>query len=312
MESFHLNSNKLKLIINHEISRYQQKGLNLLIGILLAYILISTPNLLKQFYPYLPYTNLILIQGIGVIIVNISLKLSCNLLIYLLYISKFSYFEQFRISQDPWPWEKNPSEFRALLLKTLKQLAINGLIVSPVFSLLLLALFGSEVQVSPEKFPDQWELTWQLIFCMMVADTYNYWSHRLMHSPYFYKKSHKVHHEFVVSVSIAAEYFTPAEHLLSNCIQTGLGPMLLGFRCHIVTFYLWIAFQTIEPADAHSGYDFPWSPFRLLPFSGGADYHDFHHSHNVGNFASYFTYWDTICGTNEHYWRYFEKKQKIT
>ena len=35
-----------------------------------------------------------------------------------------------------------------------------------------------------------------------------------------------------------------------------------------------------------SGFEFPWSPFRLLPFSASATYHDYHHSHNRGNFSS--------------------------
>lgn len=49
-------------------------------------------------------------------------------------------------------------------------------------------------------------------------------------------------------------------------------------------------------------YEFPWSPWKLIPFYGGAAYHDYHHF--VGgkchtNFASVFTYCDFIYGTNK-------------
>lgn len=50
--------------------------------------------------------------------------------------------------------------------------------------------------------------------------------------------------------------------------------------------------------DGHCGYGFSWSIFRLLPFSGSAQGHDFHHSHNKGNFASFFTWWDWAMGTD--------------
>jgi sterol desaturase/sphingolipid hydroxylase (fatty acid hydroxylase superfamily) len=88
------------------------------------------------------------------------------------------------------------------------------------------------------------------------------------------------------------------------------------------------------------GYEFPWSPYRLLPFSGSSTAHDYHHSvsrplrtcclvcssqhtclltllapfhcvavqHNVGNFASFFTWWDRAMGTDQAFVRY-ERKQ---
>lgn len=49
--------------------------------------------------------------------------------------------------------------------------------------------------------------------------------------------------------------------------------------------------------DAHSGYEFPWNPYRCLPMASSATYHDFHHSKNVGNFSGAFTYLDYIFGT---------------
>jgi sterol desaturase/sphingolipid hydroxylase (fatty acid hydroxylase superfamily) len=40
---------------------------------------------------------------------------------------------------------------------------------------------------------------------------------------------------------------------------------------------------------------------------GSASYHDFHHTHNVGNYSSFFQIWDTIFGTNKSYFKYLEK-----
>jgi methylsterol monooxygenase/4-alpha-methyl-delta7-sterol-4alpha-methyl oxidase len=61
--------------------------------------------------------------------------------------------------------------------------------------------------------------------------------------------------------------------------------------------------RTLETVDGHCGYEFSWSPYRLLPLSGSSDYHNFHHSMNVGNYGSFFSFWDSMCGTNSTYFR---------
>lgn len=55
--------------------------------------------------------------------------------------------------------------------------------------------------------------------------------------------------------------------------------------------------------EAHSGYEFPWSPMRVLPFVGGPSFHDHHHSNNVGNYAGSCYLWDLMLGTSDHYWK---------
>lgn len=50
---------------------------------------------------------------------------------------------------------------------------------------------------------------------MLVEDFAFYWSHRMLHTPYLYKKVHKVHHEFNNTVSIAATYAHPVEYFLA-------------------------------------------------------------------------------------------------
>lgn len=67
----------------------------------------------------------------------------------------------------------------------------------------------------------------------------------------------------------------------------------------------------METQDGHCGYDFSWSPYRLIPFSTSAAYHDFHHSHNVGNYSSFFSFWDTLFGCNNDYYAFEEKKKEI-
>jgi len=73
---------------------------------------------------------------------------------------------------------------------------------------------------------------------------------------------------------------------------------------------MWNIIRITETLDGHCGYEFSWSPFRLLPFSGSSNYHNFHHYQNKGNYCSLFTFWDSLCGTNLTFFKYNDKKQK--
>ena len=80
------------------------------------------------------------------------------------------------------------------------------------------------------------------------------------------------------------------------------GLVILGSNLHFTTLILWTIVRGIETHDAHCGYEFPWSPFRLIPFGGDASYHDYHHTRNVGNYGTFMTIWDTVFDTNKDYY----------
>jgi methylsterol monooxygenase len=66
--------------------------------------------------------------------------------------------------------------------------------------------------------------------------------------------------------------------------------------------------RLFQAIDAHSGYDFPWSLNKFIPFWAGADHHDFHHQAFVNNFSTSFRWWDWTLGTDTRY-RTFRKRQ---
>jgi sterol desaturase/sphingolipid hydroxylase (fatty acid hydroxylase superfamily) len=52
-----------------------------------------------------------------------------------------------------------------------------------------------------------------------------------------------------------------------------------------------LAYMTV---DDHCGYAFPWSPVRWFPLSANTDQHEFHHSKNMGCFASKLAIYDQL------------------
>jgi sterol desaturase/sphingolipid hydroxylase (fatty acid hydroxylase superfamily) len=161
-----------------------------------------------------------------------------------------------------------------------------------------------------EKLPDSWTLMLSIGFMMLCEDFAFHFSHRFLHWRVIYPYLHKVHHTHKTTIGLAAEYTHPIDYLIGSIIPGALGTLILGKHCHFFTTLIWGFVRLGETLDGHSGYEFSWSPYRLIPFSTSARYHDFHHSHNIGNFSSFFSFWDTIEGTNKVYYQFYERMRE--
>ncbi|KAL6615111.1 hypothetical protein ACP70R_037381 [Stipagrostis hirtigluma subsp. patula] len=156
--------------------------------------------------------------------------------------------------------------------------------------------------------PSAGEIVAQLVVYSVVEDYLNYWIHRLLHTKWGHDKIHRVHHEFTAPVGYAMSYSHWAENIIL-AIPALAGPTIVP--CHIIVHWLWFSIRLILGIDTHNGYNFPFSPTKLIPFYGGAKHHDFHHytgGYTHSNFAPLFTYCDYIYMTNKGY-RYHKASQ---
>eukprot|EP00871_Galdieria_phlegrea_P006073 jgi/Galph1/953/GphlegSOOS_G5683.1 len=138
----------------------------------------------------------------------------------------------------------------------------------------------------------------QVLFFFLVEDFGNYWLHRWLHTPWAYKTIHAVHHEYSAPFALAATYAHPLEVIILG-VPTFAGPMMIG--PHLFTLWVWLMMRQYEAVDIHSGYEFPWNLNSYLSFYGGTEHHDYHHYLYSGNFASIFTWCDSLYGTNLSY-----------
>ncbi|KJE96882.1 C-4 methylsterol oxidase [Capsaspora owczarzaki ATCC 30864] len=148
--------------------------------------------------------------------------------------------------------------------------------------------------------PAWYILAAQVFACLVIEDTWHYFMHRLLHHKAIYKYIHKVHHTFAAPFGMVAEYAHPAETLI---LGVGFFLGVLIFCNHLILNWAWVTLRLIETIEVHSGYDI-WTPLHLLPFYGGAKFHDFHHMNFTGNYASTFTFWDKLFGTDESFNKY--------
>ena len=301
----------LKDLFENEEVRYVKKGYGLISASLMTYsFFFLFPGFFFKWYLKLPFSDLSVMYAGGTLVIHTAFIVVSNVVMYFIYKADLPFFERYRISKGPWPWVADPESFQDKLKTTLKTIAFNNFVILPLSFVVSLGSGTILFRTDPFTYPSTFEITSQIIVFMLVEDCAFYWIHRLLHTPFLYKRLHKKHHEYKTTIGIAAEYSHPLEFVLANLIPTSLGASLLGSRCHILTWYMWIIVRILETTDGHCGYEFSWSPFRLLPLSGSANYHNFHHSHNVGNYSSFFTYWDTIFQTNKHYWRHLSRQEK--
>lgn len=178
----------------------------------------------------------------------------------------------------------------------------KSFIYLPLIMLLFWAVHALNLYVpyTYDTMPTWYSMIPRMIFCLVCEDAWHYWAHRLLHHPKLYGPIHKLHHTYNIPFGLAAEYAHPIETM-----TLGVGFFIpLPFVCdHLFVFWCWLAVRMMQTIDVHSGFYFPYlNPLYLLPFYGGVRFHDFHHSYFNANFASTFTYWDWLCGTDGPYW----------
>ncbi|XWS46000.1 hypothetical protein CRYUN_Cryun14cG0027400 [Craigia yunnanensis] len=188
------------------------------------------------------------------------------------------------------------------LFKCYKDVAVNKfiLVAGPLIAVSFPAFKWVGIRTSL-PLPSKWEVISQLVVYFLIEDYTNYWIHRLLHSRWAYENIHYMHHEYNAPFGFAAPYAHWAEILILG-IPTFLGPAMVP--CHMITLWLWTFLRQAEAIDTHSGYNFPWSLTKFIPFYGGAEYHDYHHyvgRQSQSNFASVFTYCDYVYGTDKEY-----------
>ena len=195
----------------------------------------------------------------------------------------------------------------------MKVVLLNNIVIVP--SVLFLNVFLNDYKVihsfEMEDLPSMWTFYWQYYFCTMIDDFVFFTTHRLLHTPFWYKHVHKLHHQYNQSVSICAEYAHPIEFIFSNMLPLGVPCMMLGRNLHFYTFLTIGTLKIIGTSVGHSGYEFHNDALELYPFRASSRYHDYHHEGNInGNFGGGTIIYDWIFGYNKQYFQHIDKLEK--
>lgn len=146
----------------------------------------------------------------------------------------------------------------------------------------------------------EWGWTWfafTAVLCVLGYDTWLYWQHRLLHTPFWFRHVHWVHHRVGNPTPFATFAMHPVETAMGNlffvlfAIFVPVHPLSMG----IAGAYMF-GYGTI----CHLGYElYPrwFATNRVLGCFNTATYHNMHHSLVRCNYGAWFVVWDRLMGT---------------
>jgi sterol desaturase/sphingolipid hydroxylase (fatty acid hydroxylase superfamily) len=171
-----------------------------------------------------------------------------------------------------------------------------------VFAALGLAVVGGVLQgqIDIYRDPAKHGLAWLLASLPLMIlwhDTYFYWTHRLLHTPWLLRHVHGVHHRSRNPSPWAAYAFHPAEALV-NGLVTPLA--LLVVPLHWSVLMLFALHQIVRNTHGHAAVEIMPRGFARHWLGGRfttTTHHHLHHETARGNYGLWFTWWDRWCGT---------------
>jgi sterol desaturase/sphingolipid hydroxylase (fatty acid hydroxylase superfamily) len=143
-----------------------------------------------------------------------------------------------------------------------------------------------------------WYLPLSVLLYLGAHDTWFYWTHRLMHRPFWFRLAHAVHHESRPPTAWAAMSFHPWEALTGAIVIPAL---VFLIPIHVAALGSVLAIMTLMGVTNHMGWElFPrWIvEGRIGGWLITATHHQKHHDAYRGNYGLYFRLWDRTCGTD--------------
>ncbi len=206
------------------------------------------------------------------------------------YKSFFRQMERFRIqARSPRP-EQIRHEIR-YSLSTAFVFSLTGFL-----SLYLYRNGHTRIYMQADKYGIPY-LSGSLLMLTLIHDTYFYWTHRLLHTRWFLKNVHAVHHRSTNPTPWAAYSFHPLEALIESAF---IFPVILFIPVNAVILTVFLFLVVILNVMGHLGYEFyskrfrsGW-PGRILSSS---THHNLHHQVCNRNFGYYYTIWDLLMHT---------------
>jgi sterol desaturase/sphingolipid hydroxylase (fatty acid hydroxylase superfamily) len=197
------------------------------------------------------------------------------------------------------PLYRDQLVFRPEWQTDLKHFAVNHFLVGLILLTVNFTIhhgFGwlvsHDFQLAVQRVP----FVWQLLFCILVADLSQYWTHRAYHEIPFLWKFHAVHHSAKTMDWLAGSRQHVLEIVATRVLV--LAPLfVLGFRESVINAYILIVgFQAVLN---HANVHVPWGPLRYLIVT--PDFHHWHHSSDTEaidrNYAAHYAFLDHFFGT---------------
>lgn len=218
---------------------------------------------------------------------------------YLLPVGQFYYW--YHVRKDPRKeqqriQQRRPAngQVRHEILSSLSTIVIFAILATALFQLYLAGLTAVYCRLSDYPL---WYVPISFLFCLVIHDTFFYWTHRVMHWPRVFKYVHLGHHRSATPTPWAIFAFQPLESIL-QFVPVAL--IVIYVPLHPLTLLAYLSYDTVINTAGHTGYEMIPESVASSWFFRGLNtvcHHDAHHSNTQVNFGSFFNVWDRWMGT---------------
>lgn len=129
----------------------------------------------------------------------------------------------------------------------------------------------------------------KLLLCIILAETWFYHIHIMLHQRQLFHLFHAQHHEFKHPYALTGIYCSSYEAFVCNLLSVSLGPSLTDLTG--AWLYFWVILAGFNVTLAHSGFGLSVFGYTLINSS-----HDLHHSNTNFNYGT-LDVWDNIYST---------------
>ena len=200
---------------------------------------------------------------------------------------------------------------RADLRRELAYSASTLAVLAAVNSVLLAMVVAGVVEIYPEPLKHGWAwLLLSLPVALVLHDFYFYWTHRLLHTRWLFRRVHGVHHRSRNPSPWAAFSFHPLEALIQGL---ALPLILLAMPLNEYVVIAFAIHQIVRNAHGHAavetlprGFARHWLGRLFVTTT----HHHLHHETGRGNYGLWFTWMDRLFGTERA--DYLERWDKAT
>jgi Delta7-sterol 5-desaturase len=145
-----------------------------------------------------------------------------------------------------------------------------------------------------------WVWWWASVLLVIVLhDAYFYWTHRLLHRPWWFAHVHSTHHQSVHPTPWAAYSFHPVEAAIQALFFVLVVHLIPLHPLVLVIFLIWMIVRNTIGHSAHELLPWHAATRGALRWYTTTSHHHFHHARGQGNYGLYFTWWDRWMGTED-------------
>jgi lathosterol oxidase len=203
-----------------------------------------------------------------------------------------------------WPQRR---DLRRELVYSLSSLAVFAGVAAVVLAAVVSG--HAEIYTDPRAHGLPW-LVLSLPAVVLWHDFYFYWTHRLMHTRWLFRRVHGVHHRSRNPSPWAAYSFHPLEALINGSVTL---LALLVVPLHVGVLFAIALHEIARNTINHASIEPLPRGFVRHRFWGlftTTTHHHLHHETARGNYGLWFTWWDRWCGTEQA--QYLERFEAVT